>query len=77
MGAQKRQYLVELGIEHSIGHTLVLLANLISRHDSKVNNQRFLVDDGVVKKRGQSSVLLKVWLDHCTDGVWEKGEGLR
>ena len=35
MGAQKRQYLVELGIEHSIGHTLSLLANLISRHVTK------------------------------------------
>lgn len=35
-------YLVELGVEHSIGHTLVLLAHSLSRHSSRANNPSFL-----------------------------------
>ena len=35
-------YLVELGVEHSIGHTLVLLAHSLSRHSSRANNPSFM-----------------------------------
>ena len=33
------------------------------------------MDDGMVKRRGQSSALIKARLDHYTNCVWETGEG--